>query len=200
MQNIREQEDQRSSVTQFSPVFIFLSTRQTSPRLYQCQPKTLPPVCPQPLPIHAGLGRCLLMWRKGGSQTLAALYPSSCESLCRGVIFTRKSSCGQPSSGSCPALGMRSTDNTLLRHHHVLCRPPCWVPLPAPQHPSCPPASLTPAAAKCPVARGCASGEAAVPCGCHQHPSLSLAPNFQCKHPQWHFCAGPCATHNSQRA
>lgn len=39
MQIIREQEDQRSSENQFSPVFIFLSTQKTSPGFHQSEPK-----------------------------------------------------------------------------------------------------------------------------------------------------------------
>lgn len=74
------------------------------PGFWQCQPEPFPPCCDSHWP-----GQMFADVMVGGSEAPAALHSSCCESLFRGVIFTRKSSCGQSSPGSCPALGVRST-------------------------------------------------------------------------------------------
>lgn len=63
MQIISEQEDQRFSVNQLSPVFIFLPAPKASPGFNTINLRHSAP-CPQPLPIHTGLGRCLLIWQR----------------------------------------------------------------------------------------------------------------------------------------
>lgn len=149
---------------------------------------------------------------------MAALWPSSHESLCWGVIFTRKSSCGQSLSGrwSVPFWQLPSPKDE--RHQSPaehLCSATtttCCADLPAgylSPPPACPllptslliPASLTSAVvAKCPVSCGMGLCQRQCPVAAPDTPLPSLPHNCHCQHPQWHFCAGPCATHNSQQA
>lgn len=82
----------------------FSQPPRISPGFHQCQPEPFPPRRDSHWP-----GQMFADVVAGGSEAPAALHSSCCESLCRGVIFTRKSSCGQSCSGSCPALGVSST-------------------------------------------------------------------------------------------